>query len=501
MVVNALTVRPQSLLPFHLGLHRYHPVATRCLPGPCPLPNDGSADGHASDLLRKWEEGKLCSSGTPYSLDSLEFPAFQSQLFGYGSVSFTFFGQRYDHAGWPVATHYVLHARSSRLGMSNMAYVTFILPPPPSVSSPYNPLPHSVRIAARKVTGYYPLGLRKKDGPRRSEDENAHVRSTSLTVSPPRRVVARQAPATCSHPVKQSMPVALARYLEPYNAYLRPLGYYATWTFYFLSFAVSPGLVTLLQALCLVLTWILPSVELNVERGRRRILASRWIQPEWAWPDAVPFHRREWPQWARNAASYFDVRPTLAVAWNACAARLRALSRRMGWDVEAPHAAGARRGEPFQLRLRTEIRDSSSSRRNAAVASNVATSPRAHSVADRPASLAPSARSNPFASRMPPRSASLGAIPSREAMSAHASGVQLEHGSIAGSLRSRASNPFSVDGHSARSIPTRAPRAPSASLRSGVAGPAWSVASAHEAAVMRDGDGSFWGDGGSWDGA
>lgn len=393
--------------------------------------------------------------------------------------------------------------------MSNMAYVTFILPPPPSVSSPYNPLPRqtdtvshrtcspgrlgrplslpckrrqssgrrfvptlssrtlnltkgciflskddisrllsvlrsctsyrsdSVRIAARKVTGYYPLGLRKKDGPRRSEDENAHVRSTSLTVSPPRRVVARQAPATCSHPVKQSMPVALARYLEPYNAYLRPLGYYATWTFYFLSFAVSPGLVTLLQALCLVLTWILPSVELNVERGRRRILASRWIQPEWAWPDAVPFHRREWPQWARNAASYFDVRPTLAVAWNACAARLRALSRRMGWDVEAPHAAGARRGEPFQLRLRTEIRDSSSSRRNAAVASNVATSPRAHSVADRPASLAPSARSNPFASRMPPRSASLGAIPSREAMSAHASGVQLEHGSIAGSLRSR----------------------------------------------------------------
>ncbi|TKA52402.1 hypothetical protein B0A53_05109 [Rhodotorula sp. CCFEE 5036] len=244
------------------------------------------------------------------------------------------------------------------------------------------------------------------------------------------------------------MPVALARYLEPYNAYLRPLGYYATWTFYFLSFAVSPGLVTLLQALCLVLTWILPSVELNVERGRRRILASRWIQPEWAWPDAVPFHRREWPQWARNAASYFDVRPTLAVAWNACAARLRALSRRMGWDVEAPHAAGARR-----------------------VASNVATSPRAHSVADRPASLAPSARSNPFASSMPPRSASL------------------------------ASNPFSVAGHSARSITTRTPRIHSASLREGVAGPAWSVASAREAAGMRDDDGSFWRDDGSWKGA
>ncbi|GAA5969707.1 hypothetical protein JCM8115_002973 [Rhodotorula mucilaginosa] len=203
------------------------------------------------------------------------------------------------------------------------------------------------------------------------------------------------------------MPVALARYLEPYNAYLRPLGYYATWTFYFLSFTVSPGLVTLLQALCLVLTWILPSVELNVERGRRRILASRWIQPEWAWPDAVPFHRREWPQWARNAASYFDLRPTLAVAWNACAARLRALSRRMGWDIEAPHAAGAR----------------------------------------------------------------------------------------------RASNPFSVAGHSARSIPTRTPRIHSASLREGVAGPAWSVASAREAAGMRDDDGSFWGDDGSWKGA
>lgn len=84
------------------------------------------------------------------------------------------------------------------------------------------------------------------------------------------------------HSRKPSMPIALARYLEPYNAYLRPLGYYATWTVYFLSFAVSPGLVTVLQALCLVLSWILPSVELNVERGRRQILASRWIRPEWA---------------------------------------------------------------------------------------------------------------------------------------------------------------------------------------------------------------------------
>lgn len=147
------------------------------------------------------------------------------------------------------------------------------------------------------------------------------------------------------------MPIALAPYLEPYGSHLRPLGYYATWTIYFLSFAVSPGLVTLLQALCLVLTWILPSVELNVERGRRRILASRWIQPEWAWPDAPPAHRREWPQWVQNAASYVDVRPTLAVGWNKCAEKLRALSRRMGWDAKASHAGGTRRGEPFRFRF------------------------------------------------------------------------------------------------------------------------------------------------------
>ncbi|KWU43293.1 hypothetical protein RHOSPDRAFT_35168 [Rhodotorula sp. JG-1b] len=272
------------------------------------------------------------------------------------------------------------------------------------------------------------------------------------------------------------MPIALARYLEPYGAYLRPLGYYATWTIYFLSFAVSPGLVTVLQALCLVLSWILPSVELNVERGRRQILASRWIRPEWAWSDGVPAHQREWPLWAQNAASHVDVRPTLAVGWNACAAKLRALGRRMGWDAKRPQPTGARRATNFALH------------------------PPTHASAVRPASLAPSARSNPFASPMPPRSASLGAIPSRDALSAHAAAVQVEHGSIAGSLRSRASNPFSVAGHSARSISTRAPQVP---LREGVAGrgaPAWSVASAQEAAAMQENDGSFWSDGGSWNG-
>ena len=73
----------------------------------------------------------------------------------------------------------------------------------------------------------------------------------------------------------------------------------------------------------------------------------------------------------------------------------------------------------------------------AAIATNFALHPPTHASAVRPASLAPSARSNPFASPMPPRSASLGAIPSRDALSAHAAAVQVEHGSIAGSLRSR----------------------------------------------------------------
>lgn len=72
MVVNALKVRP--LLPFQLGLHRYHPVATRWVPGPCPVTNGGSRDGDLSELLREWEAGKLCSSGTPYSLDSRKYP-------------------------------------------------------------------------------------------------------------------------------------------------------------------------------------------------------------------------------------------------------------------------------------------------------------------------------------------------------------------------------------------------------------------------------------------
>lgn len=228
------------------------------------------------------------------------------------------------------------------------------------------------------------------------------------------------------------MPIALAPYLEPYGAYLRPLGYYATWTVYFLSFAVSPGLVTLLQALCLVLTWILPSVELNTERARRRILASRWIQPEWAWPDGVPSHRRDWPQWVLNAAGCVDVRPTLAVGWNKCAETLRALSRRMGWDAKVSHAAGARRSESFAFMINAGYSHYS------AIAPEFALHSPAHSVAARPASLALSARSNPFASPMPPpRSTSLDANRSRGALSAHASAMPLEHDSIAGSLRSR----------------------------------------------------------------
>lgn len=71
LVVDALKVRC-PLLQSYVGLHRYHPVVTRYLPGPCPLPNGGNTNGHTSELLRDWEAGKLCSSGTPYSLDSLK---------------------------------------------------------------------------------------------------------------------------------------------------------------------------------------------------------------------------------------------------------------------------------------------------------------------------------------------------------------------------------------------------------------------------------------------
>lgn len=143
------------------------------------------------------------------------------------------------------------------------------------------------------------------------------------------------------------MPFALAPYLEPYGAYLRPAGYYATWSAFYLSYVISPGLVTLLQALILLLSWVLPTIETGVERARWNLLASRSAREDWAWPGRVPGQKTEWPAWAQTAFAYVDVRWVFVVGWLACVAKLRAFSRRMGWESKV----AARAFSPLRVQI------------------------------------------------------------------------------------------------------------------------------------------------------
>lgn len=141
------------------------------------------------------------------------------------------------------------------------------------------------------------------------------------------------------------MPFALLPHLAPYSTYVRPLCYYVAWTVYLLSFAVSPGLVTTLQVVCLVLNWILPRVEVGVERGRARLAAGRWMDPQWTWPDLPPGQLTPVPQWMGLIFGYVDVRWALAMGWTAFAVKLRAFSRWMGWATTASRPAAAPRRE------------------------------------------------------------------------------------------------------------------------------------------------------------
>lgn len=144
------------------------------------------------------------------------------------------------------------------------------------------------------------------------------------------------------------MPFAVAPYLEPYGAHLRPLGYYAAWTAYYLSFLLSPGLVTVLQVLILILGWTLPALETAVELARARLLYSAWAREEWAWPGRVGRGRggqaAAWPLWMQAALAYVDVRWAFVAAWAACVVKLRGLSRWMGWDRSL-----AARGPPLAM--------------------------------------------------------------------------------------------------------------------------------------------------------
>lgn len=132
---------------------------------------------------------------------------------------------------------------------------------------------------------------------------------------------------------------ALGPYLAPYSSTLRPLAYYSTWTLVYLSYALQPALITLLQLLVLLLTWFLPPLEHWTERSRARMRASEWADERWAWEHSGGRRPvREYPQWAMKAARAVDVRWAFVAAWEWVVEKLRALSATMGWGK--PGTAG-----------------------------------------------------------------------------------------------------------------------------------------------------------------
>ncbi|GAA5845041.1 hypothetical protein JCM9279_005413 [Rhodotorula babjevae] len=146
---------------------------------------------------------------------------------------------------------------------------------------------------------------------------------------------------------------ALGPYLSPYQSTLRPLAYYATWAAYYGSYAIQPGLVTLLQALVLFLTWFLPALERATERARVRMRGSEWASERWAWEHAggrKPV--TEYPEWAKKAGRAVDVRWAFAAAWEWVVKQLRALSDKMGWGKKVAGAMPGKKKDAAAPRTR-----------------------------------------------------------------------------------------------------------------------------------------------------
>ncbi|GAA5906800.1 hypothetical protein JCM6882_006833 [Rhodosporidiobolus microsporus] len=110
------------------------------------------------------------------------------------------------------------------------------------------------------------------------------------------------------------MSLAIVGYLE--SPSMRSPVYYGTWALYYLSYALSPGLVTVLQVLTLVLTWGLPWLEAATHRFRLRVATSAWattaFRDEFVDPTVPP---AEWPGWLQATGSALDVRWMGSSVW------------------------------------------------------------------------------------------------------------------------------------------------------------------------------------------
>lgn len=77
------------------------------------------------------------------------------------------------------------------------------------------------------------------------------------------------------------MPLVINSYITPHLPYLRTPLYYLTWTAYYLTYLVSPGLLTILQLICMLLEHLLPRVEYWVESEmRERLRRCEWAQED-----------------------------------------------------------------------------------------------------------------------------------------------------------------------------------------------------------------------------
>ncbi|GAA5834123.1 hypothetical protein JCM11251_000549 [Rhodosporidiobolus azoricus] len=130
------------------------------------------------------------------------------------------------------------------------------------------------------------------------------------------------------------MPLAIVGYLETPS--MRAPVYYCTWGLYYLSFVLSPGLVTVLQVLTLVLTAGLPWLEGATYRWRQRILVSTWASPafrdEFVDPNQPP---AEWPGWLQATGSALDVRWMGSGVWSGISGAVKWMGSWIGLGAEA----------------------------------------------------------------------------------------------------------------------------------------------------------------------
>ncbi|GAA5920038.1 hypothetical protein JCM1841_000393 [Sporobolomyces salmonicolor] len=143
------------------------------------------------------------------------------------------------------------------------------------------------------------------------------------------------------------MPLAIHPYVSPYAPYLRTPTYYLTWLAYYLSYAISPGLVTLLQLAILALEGFLPRFELWIERQRENLRRSQYADERWrrqGRPTAELAEVVGWrtPEWMKSVGRAADVRWAWGWAWERAVGGLRRVGESAGWKpVQGGGGGGA----------------------------------------------------------------------------------------------------------------------------------------------------------------